>query len=365
MLTDQSEVPLRKRVTQAFRQFNKRFFMRFGRRAARFVNTQFALIVIAFFVLSLNVVSSPVAVDAATVNPLLGYNPAALIETTRAINPYLPIINQENPDTLADQILSAVVGQETAYLPKPMLVETIDHATADRIRRGLRRETVVHKIAQGETIGKIAVEYGVNVATLLEENSLKPEDTLRIKPGTELRIPPENTTNSLAWLDSLHEAERKKREEAEQARKSKLARANSGRSRSGVVLAADSEAPAGSGSFRKPIGAGCYNGYHWWAIDCPTSVGAAVYAAAGGVVTVADGAGYNGGYGKTIVISHGNGWETRYAHLSNVSVQPGERVGAGVVVGANGNTGNSTGPHLHFELMKDGRRLNPGRYVGY
>lgn len=363
MSTDQSEVPLRKRVTQIFRQFNRQLLIRLGKRAGGFINTQFALIVIAFFVLSLNVVSSPVTVDAALINPLLDYNPIAVAQVSQAVSPYVPIINEEDPKVLADQVLSAVVGPETAYLPKPMLVETIDHQTADRIRRGLRRETVTHKVAQGETLGKIASDYGVNVATLLDQNGLKPEDTLKIKAGMELSIPPENTTSSLAWLDQLHEVDRQKREAADKARRAQLAK--NSRGRKGVVLAADSDQPVGSGNFRKPIGSGCYNGYHWWAIDCPADPGTGVRAAAGGVVIKADGAGYNGGYGDVVEIDHGNGWLTLYAHLSRINVGPGERVAAGEVIAGSGNTGNSTGPHLHFEIQKDGRRLNPGKYVGY
>jgi murein DD-endopeptidase MepM/ murein hydrolase activator NlpD len=63
-------------------------------------------------------------------------------------------------------------------------------------------------------------------------------------------------------------------------------------------------------------------------------------------------AGWNDyGYGNLIILDHGNGWESRYAHLSQVNVSCGQNVGQGDVIGLMGSTGNSTGPHLHFELM--------------
>lgn len=239
-----------------------------------------------------------------------------------------------------------------------MLVETIDSETADRIRRGLRKETVTHTVQQGETLGRIAKDYGINVATILEDNDIKPEDLGTIKPGTELSIAPEKKTDSLAWLDALNEEERLAREKKEKERLAQTAKNSRGK-----VSISSSSGGATPGKFLKPIGAACSNGYHAWAVDCPANTGAAIYSAAAGTVTVAEESGWNGGYGKTIVIDHGNGWQTRYAHLNSINVNPGQRVGAGVVIAANGNTGRSTGPHLHWEIIKNGQRLNPQSYL--
>ncbi len=325
---------------------------------------QFAFVVIAFFVLSLNAVSTPLSTQAALANPLIDYNPIALAGASRDINPYIPVLTDLNADEVQDQVLSAVVGSESTYVPKPMLVETIDHRTADRIRRGLRKETVTHTVAQGETLTKIAAYYGINVATIVEENNLDVAAVNKLKAGTTLAIAPEKTSDSLDWLDKLHEEERLAREKRENEQRAKLARSGT---KVNIARAADTSNDNGgsSGQFRKPFGYGCYNGYHWWAIDCPADIGSGVAASASGVVEVADANGYNGGYGKTIVINHGNGWETRYAHLSALNVEPGQRVSTGQIIAASGNTGHSTGPHLHFEITKNGQRLNPGNYVGY
>lgn len=324
---------------------------------------QFALIISAFFVLSLNAISAPVAYDSALANPLINYNPIALAQASRDISHYVPILASMNPDEIHDQVLSAVVGSETAYTPKPMLVETIDYDTARRIRQGLRPGTISHTVAQGETLSKIASQYEVNVATLMEANEITVKDLNKIRPGTTLAIPPEKTTESLVWLDQLHEEERKAREQREKERRAQLARSSQGRIARARASNTGPE-PSSDGRFRRPITSGGYNGYHWWASDHPADIGAAIYAAADGVVEVADPSGYNGGYGKTVVIRHGNGWETRYAHLQSVNVAPGERVSAGEVIAASGNTGRSTGPHLHFEIVKNGQRLNPCKYIG-
>lgn len=83
---------------------------------------------------------------------------------------------------------------------------------------------------------------------------------------------------------------------------------------------------------------------------------ALIYAARGGVVTRA---GYTNGYGNLVVIEHGNGWVTYYAHLSRIHVGKGQRIETGDVVGNMGQTGNATGYHLHFEIRKNGEAINP------
>ncbi|TJX66440.1 LysM peptidoglycan-binding domain-containing protein [Soehngenia saccharolytica] len=95
-------------------------------------------------------------------------------------------------------------------------------------------------------------------------------------------------------------------------------------------------------------------------VDIANSVGTSIYAADGGKVVFT---GYQGSYGYMIEIDHENGYTTRYAHLSKILVSSGTRVYKGQLIGKMGSTGNSTGPHLHFEVLKNGVNKNPASYI--
>jgi murein DD-endopeptidase MepM/ murein hydrolase activator NlpD len=95
-------------------------------------------------------------------------------------------------------------------------------------------------------------------------------------------------------------------------------------------------------------------------VDLAAGYGAPNYAAADGVVVSA---GWRGGYGRTVVISHGGGLSTLYAHQSRLAVSSGQQVTGGQVVGYEGASGAVTGPHLHFEVRVNGRPRNPVSYL--
>lgn len=117
----------------------------------------------------------------------------------------------------------------------------------------------------------------------------------------------------------------------------------------------------GSGTFIWPAGNHYLSGNDYWSghlgIDIAAGEGAGIYAADSGVVVFAGWA--TGGYGYTVMIDHGNGYQTLYAHMSQVSVSCGRSVGQGGTLGSSGSTGNSTGAHLHFEVRYQGGFVNP------
>ena len=94
-------------------------------------------------------------------------------------------------------------------------------------------------------------------------------------------------------------------------------------------------------------------------MDIASNMGTAVYAADGGKVVLAE---WYGGYGNCIMIDHGNGYKTLYGHLSVIGVKNGQSVSQGAVIGQVGSTGNSTGPHLHFEVYSNGSRIDPEQF---
>ena len=97
-----------------------------------------------------------------------------------------------------------------------------------------------------------------------------------------------------------------------------------------------------------------------YGIDLSAPTGTAIRAADGGTVTLA---GWYYGYGYTVIIDHGNGMTTLYGHCSALYVSAGEKVYQGQNIAAVGNTGNSTGPHCHFEIKINGSNVNPANYV--
>lgn len=94
-------------------------------------------------------------------------------------------------------------------------------------------------------------------------------------------------------------------------------------------------------------------------VDLRAAVGVPLYAPADGTIKTA---GWLGGYGKIIIIKHAKGYETRSAHLSNIYVKVGQKVKKGELIGKTGKTGRITGPHLHFEIRRNGKTLNPIKF---
>jgi murein DD-endopeptidase MepM/ murein hydrolase activator NlpD len=95
-------------------------------------------------------------------------------------------------------------------------------------------------------------------------------------------------------------------------------------------------------------------------IDLDCNTGTKIFATANGVVELAR---WGRGYGYYVIINHGNGYKTLYAHLSRIKVQVGKQIKADYLIGYAGNTGLSTGPHLHYEIIKNGKAIDPANYI--
>lgn len=193
-----------------------------------------------------------------------------------------------------------------------------------------------HKVASGDTLASLAKKYGSDADEIASYNGLSRAEGLSsgetvIIPGGEL------ATKAPA-----------KAKAAPKATASKIKTGGS----LGAVLGTGNTASGASSSFANPAPAGRLSqGIHGWnGVDLAAPSGSPINAAAAGTVIVSRVGGWNGGYGNYVVIDHGNGVQTLYAHMSTDAVSVGDTVSRGQNIGTVGNTGQSTGYHLHFEV---------------
>ena len=200
---------------------------------------------------------------------------------------------------------------------------------------------VLHDVQPGDTLESISEQYGVPVETIIAYETNNLEFPYRLFPETQIMVPGA-VREVFVWTPPT------------------LASVRSSREGSGVAPVI-----VGTGTYIYPVGSRNFSQYFWYGhpgVDIALPEGTTVVASDTGTVTFA---GWNiYGFGNLIVVNHGNGFETFYAHLSGISVVPGQIVYQGNVIGSTGNTGNSSGPHIHFEIRANGVQDNPCFYVG-
>lgn len=259
---------------------------------------------------------------------------------------------------------------------------------AEEVRQYRGGEIITHVVSEGETVSSIAARYGLEPETILWENNLTAKATL--KPGKELRIlPVDGVRHKVNRGETIYTIGKKYGLDGSQVQvivdypfnefvndetfelaagqyivipdgKMPLPQEEIPRPRVASKLTPDAGAVSATGKFLWPAAGMVTQGYRFYhkAVDIANRGGGPILAADAGVVTVA-GWPDNSGYGNRVVIDHGNGYVTLYAHLSLIQVQAGQRVGRGDVIGQMGSTGRSTGTHLHFEIRQGGSLLNP------
>ena len=181
---------------------------------------------------------------------------------------------------------------------------------------------IQYTIKKGDTIGKIAKNHSADADEIrdfndIQDSSLRVGDIIIIPNGEEIPTPVATIVKKI----------------------------------SNFISPEPSNNIQTDGYFVRPAKGGRTQGVHGHnGVDFSARSGVAVIAAAGGEVLISRSSGYNGGYGRYIVINHPNGTQTLYAHLSANFVSAGDSVSQGQLIGNIGNTGRSTGPHLHFEI---------------
>lgn len=226
----------------------------------------------------------------------------------------------------------------------------------------VQREPIKYEVQKGDTYSSIGGKYNLHVATILDANGIDPKSTLDLKSGTILTIPFEDTSTSTAYLDAENQIkEERRRKQLEEQRKKESQRLARRRGTTSVQRASAGFDGDGGGGLIVPIR---HNGvsrgvsrFHT-GIDYRADRGTPVVAAAAGKIIELT-SGWGSGYGISVVVDHGGGQTTRYAHLSKYTVGIGDYVEQGEVLGYSGSSGFSTGPHLHFEERINGRVVSP------
>lgn len=296
------------------------------------------------FIIALSPWISEISVNRQIYADILKYSepldPLKAGELCESVGKYTPFI-EENKDDIA---LAIMLNNESFGLSQQLSVNT------DKQIAGPERQEATYTVQKGETIMQIAERFGLHVATIIDANGIAPEKTKLIQPGTVLKIPSSDTNTSSDWLVVVNKAEE------EEKRKKQLAISSSRALAASSTTYRSSQGYIGVPINHNGISRG-YSSYHR-GIDYMAHIGTPIYAAASGRVVITS-TGWSGGYGNQIVVDHGGGRATRYAHLSSIAVSPGQNVGRGQVIGYSGNTGRSTGPHLHFELIINGSPVPP------
>ncbi len=225
-------------------------------------------------------------------------------------------------------------------------------------------DKATHTVQSGETLSTIAETYGLKTKTLMWENDLGTGSILKV--GQDLVIPPvDGVTHTVKSGQSLGKVAPPAPVVTNSAGRSTTAVRSTTATR--VALENTSATPAVGKFIIYPTRGSITQGYYSWhrAVDIADSSKPPIWAAAGGTVVKASSGTWGGGYGNHVIIDHGNGVQTLYAHLDYLTVSSGQTVGQGEVIGRMGNTGRvygRTGIHLHFEVRDGGVKKYPGNY---
>lgn len=255
---------------------------------------------------------------------------------------------------------------DSALLPDAGPIGTQVEVAEEPVDNG---QISIYVVRDGDSLGTIAKMYGVSVNTIVWANNLK---SGTISPGQKLIIlPVSGIQYTIKKGDTVKSIAKKYKSDVGEILAYNGLSENTELVAGEEIIIPDGElapvpltpsarvrgssgVPNYAGYYMRPIsyeegrrtqGLHGYNG-----VDIGASAGTPVHAAAAGTVIIGRFSGWNGGYGKYVVIAHANGTQTLYGHLSAIGVNEGALVSQGQLVGLVGNTGRSTGPHLHFEV---------------
>ncbi|MFW5995648.1 MAG: peptidoglycan DD-metalloendopeptidase family protein [Halanaerobiaceae bacterium] len=229
-----------------------------------------------------------------------------------------------------------------------------------------------HKVREGETLWDIAQKYNINIDTIIGANDIS--NMNQIKPGDILTILPiKGIMYQISPGENLWNIARKFDVNLEELRSVNGITDADTVDQGEMIILPGAKPEFGyrdrlEKKFVSPVPAGTrissYYGGRWGkmheGMDFALSYGSKIRAAGDGKVVYS---GWSDGYGRTIIVEHRKGLRTLYAHNSELLVSSGQNVTRGQVIALSGNSGNSTGPHLHFEVQLNGKPVDPQNYL--
>ncbi len=274
------------------------------------------------------------------------------------------VSNVKENETKEEEILALV--EESAEIKCRTYAIKLDGNEKGTVNTQEEAEAVVNEIKANTTEG---VELNLEIEEQeKDKKDINPDTTTVEVAKTEINKDVEVKVQEYEKKQEelKQQEEKKKKEEAAKIAAAKKATSVSARG-TATTRTAGASIPATGATFMRPVNGATItskygkrsSGFHT-GTDFAIALGTPAYAAASGTVTFA---GWKGSYGYLVIIDHGNGYQTYYAHCSALYVSAGQTVTQGQNISAVGSTGNSTGPHLHFEIRYNGNTLNPQNYV--
>ncbi len=261
------------------------------------------------------------------------------------------IKRQEFLEQMAEAIPEDVVGDETVTDSSTETAETVEKVSSALPEAAALAQIEARQLAYVERLTRFADDRAKRAEIALRKLGLDPSAAVRSAARQAMGGPLQVlTTSADGEIDPRFE-----RLGLSLARMNTLEEVLDGVPQ--IVPTSDGRVTSPFGYRRDPFtGRGAWHS----GIDYGGPIGAPIYSAAAGQVVFV---GWKSGYGRTIDVAHGNGMMTRYAHLASFGVEKGEQVEAGAIIAGLGNSGRSTGPHLHFEVRINDRAVNPRTFL--
>jgi len=286
---------------------------------------------------------------------------------------------------LANSYPGSSAGVLADFTPPSAVVSSLDLSESGiqtQVSEKPRDQTITYQIQKGDTLSTIAQKFNVSVDTIKWANDIKGDS---LTTGESLKIPPvTGLVVKVSEGDTVYSLAKKYKTDAQKIVNfpfNDFTDLNTFALNVGQILiipdgvvpqaapvarpsfSVSALAAGGSGQFSWPT-VGAISQYPVWyhmAYDIANPSAPAITAAGDGTVILVQYLGY--GYGRHVIIDHGDGLATLYGHLSEIYVKNGDTVSRGQVIGKMGSTGRSTGTHLHFEVRKNGTPVNPASFL--